>query len=103
MHVFFVLAWLLQSRRRIGVAIGDQVLDLSVAAPVFFTGPVLSACAEVSGGGVGACHVNLHALQVFQSDTLNGFMSLGRAAWTEARQVLQKILSKDEVQVALYS
>ena len=39
---------LLQSRRRIGVAIGEEVLDLSVAAPVFFTGPVLSVHQEVS-------------------------------------------------------
>ena len=38
-------------------------------------------------------------VQVFQESTLNGFMSLGRAAWTEARHVLQRILSKDEVHV----
>ena len=37
------------------------------------------------------------AHQVFQSDVLNGFMALGRPAWTEARQVLQTILSKDQV------
>jgi fumarylacetoacetase len=65
-------------RHRIGVAIGDYVLDLSVVAPLFFTGPELSKNA-----------------QVFGEATLNGFMSLGRAAWTEARQVLQRILSKD--------
>jgi hypothetical protein len=67
-------------RHRIGVAIGDYVLDLSVVAPLFFTGPELSKNA-----------------QVFGEATLNGFMSLGRAAWTEARQVLQRILSKDSV------
>lgn len=36
-------------------------------------------------------------IQVFQEPTLNAFMALGRPAWTEARQVLQQILSKDEV------
>ena len=35
--------------------------------------------------------------QVFQEPTLNGFMSLGCAAWNEARQVLQHILSDDVV------
>ena len=39
----------------------------------------------------------VQCLQVFQESTMNGFMSLGRAAWTEARQVLQRILSKDAV------
>lgn len=29
-------------------------------------------------------------------DTLNGFMSLGRPAWQEARQTLTRLLSKDE-------
>lgn len=65
-------------RHKIGVAIGDVVLDLSVVAPVFFTGPVLSKHQDV-----------------FQTATLNGFMGLGRAAWNEARQTLQHILSKD--------
>lgn len=65
--------------RRIGVAIGDYVLDLSVIAPLFFTGPSLSA-----------------NQQVFQESVLNGFMSLGQPAWSEARQVIQKLLSKDE-------
>ena len=37
----------MQPRHRLGVAIGDQVLDLSVVAPVFFTGPVLSANQQV--------------------------------------------------------
>ena len=38
----------LQAKRRMGVAIGEQVLDLSVVAPLFFTGPVLSAHPQVS-------------------------------------------------------
>jgi len=69
----------LQPRQRIGVAIGEYVLDLSVVAPVFFTGPNLGP-----------------QQQVFEQATLNAFMALGRLAWSEARQVLQRILSRDE-------
>ncbi|CAI5456291.1 unnamed protein product [Caenorhabditis angaria] len=60
---------------RIGVAIGDQVLDLSVISHLF-NGPQL------------ASHQN-----VFQSTTLNAFMALPRAAWLEARATLQDLLS----------
>jgi len=63
---------------RMGVAIGNFVLDLSEVKHLF-TGPVLSAK---------QC--------VFEESTLNSFMSLGRPAWQEARATLQKILSKDE-------
>jgi fumarylacetoacetase len=63
---------------RIGVAIGDFVLDLSQVVHLF-TGPCLSACSDV-----------------FTKTTLNAFMGLGRPAWSEARSTLQRILSKDE-------
>lgn len=63
---------------RIGVAIGDLVLDVS-AVKHLFNGPILSA--------------NQDALT---SSTLNGLMALGRPAWTEARAALQRILSADE-------
>nr|XP_053645799.1 fumarylacetoacetase-like [Cherax quadricarinatus] len=64
-------------RCRIGVAIGDMILDLSLISHLF-TGPVLKA----------------HQ-QVFQQVTLNAFMSLGRSAWKEARSTLQTLLSDD--------
>ncbi|GFS16382.1 fumarylacetoacetase [Elysia marginata] len=63
---------------RIGVAIGDQILDIQ-AVKHLFDGPVLK-----------------DAQNVFDQPTLNAFMGLGRAAWWEARQTLQKILSKSE-------
>ncbi|CAL1534913.1 unnamed protein product [Lymnaea stagnalis] len=63
---------------RLGVAIGDSVLDLTEVKHLF-DGPVLR----------GSQHV-------FEQSTLNGFMGLGRAAWSEARQTLQKILSDSE-------
>lgn len=67
-----------ESRPRIGVAIGNHILDLSKVAHLF-TGPHLSANQDV-----------------LQSETLNKFMSLGRPAWKEARETLQLILSADQ-------
>ncbi|XP_065655482.1 fumarylacetoacetase isoform X2 [Hydra vulgaris] len=64
---------------RIGVAIGDHVLDLSKVKHLF-DGPELK-----------------NKEDVFAQTTLNAFMSLGRAAWKEARATLQRLLSKDEV------
>ncbi|KAH9508265.1 hypothetical protein Btru_050668 [Bulinus truncatus] len=63
---------------RVGVAIGEFILDLSVVKHLF-DGPALS----------GFQHV-------FEQSSLNSLMSLGRAAWSEARQTLQKILSESE-------
>nr|XP_034987389.1 fumarylacetoacetase [Zootoca vivipara] len=67
-----------QPRPRIGVAIGDQVLDLS-AIKHLFDGPILSKHHHV-----------------FDQPTLNRFMALGWEAWTEARAFLQKLLSHKE-------
>ncbi|XP_041082118.1 fumarylacetoacetase-like [Polyodon spathula] len=65
-------------RHRIGVAIGDQILDLGVIKHLF-SGPVLSKHQDV-----------------FDQPTLNAFMGLGHKAWKEARTVLQKLLSANE-------
>ncbi|XP_054858950.1 fumarylacetoacetase [Eublepharis macularius] len=67
-----------QPRHRIGVAIGNQVLDLS-AVKHLFNGPILSKHHHV-----------------FDQPTLNHFMGLGWEAWREARAFLQKLLSADE-------
>jgi len=61
------------ARPRIGVAIGEQVLDLSVLADR----GLLSGTA-------------------FREPTLNAFMALGRPAWREARQTLTRLLRRDE-------
>jgi len=63
---------------RIGVAIGDHILDLN-AIRHLFTGPNL----------VSHNHV-------FSESTLNSFMALGRPAWQEARSKLQEILCKNQ-------
>ncbi|EMP29179.1 Fumarylacetoacetase [Chelonia mydas] len=65
-------------RHRIGVAIGDQVLELS-AIKHLFSGPALSKHQDV-----------------FDQPTLNDFMGLGHEAWKEARTFLQKLLSASE-------
>src|SRR5205085_10265407 len=61
---------------RVGVAIGDLVLDLSVLekgghfrSPEFESAPVFSA------------------------DALNSFLALGRPAWRKAREVIQDLLN----------
>ncbi|XP_035988970.1 fumarylacetoacetase isoform X1 [Fundulus heteroclitus] len=65
-------------RHRIGVAIGDQILDLSVIRSLF-VGPVMSKQQDV-----------------FDRSTLNAFMALGYEAWSEARRTLQTLLSASE-------
>uniref|UniRef100_A0A4W6D2T5 Fumarylacetoacetase n=1 Tax=Lates calcarifer TaxID=8187 RepID=A0A4W6D2T5_LATCA len=65
-------------KRRIGVAIGDQILDLSVIKSLF-QGPVISKHKDV-----------------FDQPTLNAFMALGYEAWREARRTLQVLLSANE-------
>ncbi len=65
-------------RARIGVAIGDWVLDLAcLEARGFFDGPQLRGC------------------KVFSQSTLNAFMALGRSAWTEARERISFLLRED--------
>ncbi|XP_023249018.1 fumarylacetoacetase [Seriola lalandi dorsalis] len=65
-------------RHRIGVAIGDQILDLSVIRSLF-QGPVMSKHQDV-----------------FDQPTLNAFMALGYEAWREVRRTLQMLLSANE-------
>jgi fumarylacetoacetase len=63
---------------RVGVAIGELVLDLAVLEEVgHFSGPAL-------GGR-----------RVFGKDALNDFLSLGRPAWAEARQIIQRLLDSE--------
>jgi fumarylacetoacetase len=67
-----------QRPARVGVAIGDFVLDLSVL--------------EELG------HFRFPEFQnrpVFSADTLNAFLALGRPAWRKAREVIQQLLASD--------
>ena len=63
---------------RVGVAIGDQLLDLAVLEEKgFFAG------AELQERGL------------FAADALNGFLNLGRPAWRKTRAVLQHLLAAE--------
>jgi fumarylacetoacetase len=67
-----------QERARVGVAIGEFVLDLSVL--------------EELG------HFRVPEFQdrrVFSEGALNGFLTLGRPAWSKAREVIQHLLAAE--------
>ena len=57
-------------RRRVGVAVGNRVLDLAAVA---------------GAAGLDA--------EVFEQTSLNALMSLGPDAWAEGRQLLQALLA----------
>ncbi|XP_060536463.1 fumarylacetoacetase [Cylas formicarius] len=63
---------------RIGVAIGDLILNLNEVAHLF-NGPVLKGNQDV-----------------FRESTLNKFMALGHQAWKEARETITILLSENE-------
>ncbi|KAF4143327.1 Fumarylacetoacetate (FAA) hydrolase family [Phytophthora infestans] len=66
----------INDKKRVGVAIGEFVLDLSVV--------------EMEGHFEG-----FHAA-CFHDPTLNGFMAQGPKAWATARSTVQRLLSADE-------
>jgi fumarylacetoacetase len=65
-------------RRRVGVRIGDQVLDASAVAAL--------------GGDPGD---GPHLAEAWANPSLNPFIALGRPAWTIAREWLTEILRDD--------
>jgi fumarylacetoacetase len=68
-----------QPNPRVGVAIGNYVLDLSIL--------------EDKGYFKEMIHVNK---KVFNQPSLNPFMELGKEVWTKVRKKLQLLLSEDE-------
>ncbi len=66
-------------KKRVGVAIGEYVLDLPVAIEY----------------GMFRHNMLLHAHEVFNQPTLNAFIAQGWGAWTEARSELQNCLDLD--------
>ncbi len=62
-------------RARVGVAIGDQVLDLAVL--------------EERG------HFHFGEGRIFAADSLNPFMVLGRPAWKRVRETIQNLLNAE--------
>jgi len=63
---------------RVGVAIGEMVLDLALLEKEGFFRDA-----------------SLHGRNVFSRPVLNDFMELGREAWREARRTIQDLLRKD--------
>jgi fumarylacetoacetase len=63
------------SAARVGVAIGEGIVDLSVL--------------EEKG------HFDFEDRQLFSQNSLNAFLALGRPAWRKTREVLQHLLSAD--------
>ena len=97
---------------RIGVAIGDEILDLkSISKAGLFSGPILQRndCLEQASD---PDHPRLmflifsipkltpwihkHKINPHLQANLNAFMGLGRPAWKEARSTIQRLLSADE-------
>ncbi|KMZ41117.1 MULTISPECIES: fumarylacetoacetase [Bacillales] len=64
---------------RIGVAIGEYVLDLSVLDDAGYFS-----------------QTSIAGKEVFQQPGLNKFMALGRTAWKEVRTIIQQVLSSEE-------
>ena len=61
---------------RIGTAIGDMILDLSV----------------IEGEGL----FDTSDRNIFSQSSLNTFMALGRPAWRKARETISRLLNEDE-------
>ncbi|MFL6569797.1 MAG: fumarylacetoacetase, partial [Chthoniobacterales bacterium] len=67
---------------RVGVAIGEQILDLSVLEEQGkFSGP------------------EFRHVRAFHYDSLNTFLSLGRNAWRSARETIQQLLAGDNAEL----
>ena len=67
-----------RSKPRVGVAIGDLVVDLSVLEELGHFRPP-----------------EFQDRHVFSEDSLNAFLALGRPAWRKAREIVQHLLSAD--------
>src|SRR5438874_7607250 len=76
-----------QGAPRVGVAIGEYVLDLSILEELgYFRSP------EFREPVPSASRVDR---QVFSQDSLNVFLAVGRSAWRKAREVIQHLLSSE--------
>ena len=72
---------------RVGAAIGELILDLSVLEERGFFSDVV-APAVLSGRNRNLPPETAAATTLFASDALNAFMALGRPAWTKTCAIL---------------
>jgi len=77
---------------RIGVALGEDIVDLSVLEEA---GHFRAVEAAVLSGASHNLPPGTAAATVFTRDSLNEFLALGRPAWRKVREILQKLLSAD--------
>src|SRR5207247_2232500 len=67
-----------QGNARVGIAIGDLIVDLSVLEELGHFGPS-----------------EFQDQRVFSEGSLNAFLALGRPAWRKTREILQHLLSAE--------
>ena len=78
---------------RVGVAIGEQVVDLSVLEEAGHFAPVAAggdARQSLSPGMATATKKT-----IFAQDSLNALLALGQPAWKKTREILQHLLAAD--------
>jgi fumarylacetoacetase len=83
---------------RVGVALGDLVVDLSVLEEEGHFRPVETAVLNGTGPELPAGTSATTAMQagrLFATDSLNTFLTLGRPAWRKTREILQQLLSAE--------
>jgi fumarylacetoacetase len=78
---------------RIGVALGEYVVDLSVLEEEGLLGAVEAAV--LSGASQNLPPGTAATTGLFDRDSLNEFLALGRPAWRRVREILQKLLSAE--------
>src|SRR5437870_5548258 len=83
---------------RVGVAIGDFVVDLSILEELGHFLPAAAAVRSGTGGGSPpgtAATTTIPDHKLFSKDSLNDFLTLGRPAWQKTREILQHLLAAD--------
>ena len=81
-----------EGHARVGVAIGDLILDLAVLEELEFFSDVVAAAVPSGRNRRNLPPETPAATTLFASDALNAFMALGRPAWKKTRDILQKLL-----------
>ena len=84
-----------EGHARVGVAIGDLILDLAVLEELEFFSDVVAAAVPSGRNRRNLPPETPAATTLFASDALNAFMALGRPAWKKTRDILQKLLSAE--------
>ena len=90
-----------EGNARVGVAIGELILDLSVLEARGFFFDVLAAPVPSRSRNnlppetAAATTKTAPATTLFASDSLNAFMALGRPAWKKTRDILGSLLSAE--------